>query len=99
MWPRWPCASHPTSSRLSAGLSSASWVVRPLKAKELAELSDEELDKKFQDLKTELFNLRFQNVTGQLDSPARLGEVRRDIARVKTVQRMRQIAAERGASR
>ena len=70
-----------------------------MKARELTELSDEELGRKFQDLKTELFNLRFQNVTGQLDSPVRLGEVRHDIARVKTVQRMREIATERGVSR
>jgi large subunit ribosomal protein L29 len=60
-------------------------------------MSDEELDRKYLDLKTELFNLRFQNATGQLDNPIRLREVRRDIARVKTVQRMRELALAPGS--
>jgi large subunit ribosomal protein L29 len=64
-----------------------------LKAKDFAEMSDEELQGKYLDLKAELFNLRFQNATGQLDNPMRLREVRRDIARVKTVQRMRELAS------
>ena len=45
------------------------------------------------DLKEELFNLRFQNATGQLDNSARLGQVRKDIARVETLLREREIAA------
>jgi large subunit ribosomal protein L29 len=64
-----------------------------LKAKDLAEMTEEELERKFRDLKTELFNLRFQNATGQLENPIRLREVRRDIARVKTVQRLRELSA------
>ena len=43
--------------------------------------------------KEELFNLRFQNATGQLDNSARLGQVRKDIARVETLLREREIAA------
>jgi large subunit ribosomal protein L29 len=72
--------------------------VKALKAKDLEELSDEELAGKEADLKSELFKLRFQGATGQLDNPMRLREVRRDIARVKTVRRMRELAAK-GASR
>ena len=58
--------------------------------KELQEHSDVELEKRLADLRAELFNLRFQHATGQLENPIRLRDVRRDIARVLTVQRMRQ---------
>jgi large subunit ribosomal protein L29 len=71
--------------------------VSRLKASELAELSDEELAAKEADLKSELFKLRFQGATGQLDNPMRIREVKRDIARVKTVRRMRQLAAGGGS--
>jgi len=67
--------------------------VRALKAKELTELTDEELAGKEADLRGELFKLRFQSATGQLDNPIRIREVKRDIARVKTVRRMRELAA------
>ena len=67
-----------------------------MKARELRELSDEELAKKLRDLKEELFNLRFQAATGQLDNPMRIRQVRRDIARVQTIQRERELAALRG---
>jgi large subunit ribosomal protein L29 len=63
-------------------------------AQELRELPDDELRQKLADGKEELFNLRFQVVTGQLDNPRRLREVRRDIARVLTVMKEREIAAE-----
>lgn len=63
-------------------------------AKELAERSDEDLGKQLADLKAELFNLRFQHAAGQLDNPIRLRDVRRDIARVMTVQRMRVLEAQ-----
>ncbi|QBS37024.1 50S ribosomal protein L29 [Thermaerobacter sp. FW80] len=66
-----------------------------MKARELRELSDEELAKKLRELKEELFNLRFQAATGQLDNPMRLRQVRRDIARVQTIQRERELAALR----
>jgi len=62
-----------------------------VKAKKMAELTDEELQKKVRDYKDELFNLRFQLATGQLDNPMRIGEVRKNIARAKTVLRQRQL--------
>ncbi|MEY3072520.1 MAG: hypothetical protein RLZZ353_716 [Actinomycetota bacterium] len=65
-------------------------------ATELRELPDDELRQRYAEAKEELFNLRFQAVTGQLDDPRRLGRVRRDIARVLTVMREREIAAARG---
>ena len=63
-----------------------------MKASELAELTDEDLAGQLSEAKEELFNLRFQNVTGQLDNSNRLGEVRRDIARILTVMRERELA-------
>ncbi|MGB9791412.1 MAG: 50S ribosomal protein L29 [Thermacetogeniaceae bacterium] len=65
------------------------------KAKELRELSDEELKQKLVDLKDELFRLRFQLATGQLENPMRIREVRRDYARAKTILREREIMRER----
>jgi len=67
-----------------------------MKARELRELSEEELAKRLRDLKEELFNLRFQAATGQLDNPMRIRQVRREIARVQTIQRERELAALRG---
>jgi large subunit ribosomal protein L29 len=62
-------------------------------AKELAELTDVELEHRLGEAKEELFNLRFQNATGQLDNTARLGQLRKDIARIETLLRAREIAA------
>jgi large subunit ribosomal protein L29 len=62
-----------------------------MKARELRELGDEELRQKGQELVEELFNLRFQLATGQIESVGRIQIVRRDIARVKTIQRERQM--------
>lgn len=56
-----------------------------MKVKQIRDLSDEELVQRVKDLKGELFNLRFQAATGQLDNPMRIREVRKTIARVKTV--------------
>lgn len=56
-----------------------------MKAKEVREMTVEELNKKLEDLKVELFNLRFQHSVNQLENTARLGEVKKDIARIKTV--------------
>ena len=56
-----------------------------LRAKDLRELSDDELDRRLADQRQELFNLRFQSATGQLENVARLRHVRRDIARILTV--------------
>lgn len=56
-----------------------------MKASEIRDLSVGDLEKKIQDLNQELFNLRFQLHTGHLENTARIGAVRKDIARVKTV--------------
>jgi len=57
------------------------------------ELGDAELIERRGEMKQELFNLRFQNATGQLDNHARLGHVKREIARINTEVREREIAA------
>jgi large subunit ribosomal protein L29 len=62
-------------------------------ARELRELNDVELEHRLEEAKEELFNLRFQNATGQLDSTARLGQVRKDVARIETLLREREITA------
>ena len=62
-------------------------------AAQVRELADAELETRLVEAKQELFNLRFQNVTGQLDNSARIGQVRRDVARIETILRQREIAA------
>ncbi len=64
-----------------------------MKTKDLAFLSETELDTKLAELKQELFNLRFQLAVNQLDNPTRIKAVKKDIARIKTIQRQRQLAA------
>ncbi len=64
------------------------------KAAELRDLPDDELVARIDAAKEELFNLRFQLATGQLDNPARLKQVRHEIARVATVMREREIEEE-----
>jgi len=59
-----------------------------MKANELTKMSAADLDKKLGELKAELFNLRFQHTINQLDNPLRIKAVKRDIARIKTAQRM-----------
>ncbi|HHY20125.1 MAG TPA: 50S ribosomal protein L29 [Firmicutes bacterium] len=66
-----------------------------MKAKEVRELGDVELKQQLGDLKEELFNLRFQLATGQLDNVKRISEVRKSIARVKTVIKERELAAQK----
>ena len=56
-----------------------------MKASELREMTQAELDQRLIDLKAELFNLRFQHTINQLENPLRLAAVRKDIARVKTL--------------
>jgi large subunit ribosomal protein L29 len=68
-----------------------------VKTSELRDMSELELDRKLLDLKKDLFNLRLQHATNQLDNPIRLREVRHDIARVKTIIReneMKEAAAK-----
>ena len=62
-----------------------------MKAQEIHNMTNEELAKKLDDLKEELFNLRFRHATGQLENPNVLHSVKKDIARVKTVIREREI--------
>lgn len=62
-----------------------------MKAKEIRQMSEKELNAKLMDLKSELFNLRFQLATGQLDNPLRINTVRKDIARIKTIVREREL--------
>ena len=64
-----------------------------MKAKEIVNLTDEELLKKLQELKSELFNLRFRHASGQLENPLAINLVKKDIARVNTVIRSRQLKA------
>ncbi|MGM0689255.1 MAG: 50S ribosomal protein L29 [Bacillota bacterium] len=63
-----------------------------MKVAEVRELNEQELEEKVKELKEELFNLRFQEATGQLENVMRIKEVRRSIARVKTVLRERALS-------
>ena len=62
-----------------------------MKANEVRKMSGEELQTKLQDLKKDLFNLRLQHATNQLDNPIRIAQVKKDIARVKTIIREQQL--------
>ena len=64
-----------------------------MKAKEIRDLSAEELNQKLASLKEELFGLRFQLATGQLENPMRIKDVKKTIARIKTIQRENEIKA------
>jgi large subunit ribosomal protein L29 len=63
------------------------------KAAEIRDLGDDALVDRLSETKQELFNLRFQHVTGQLDNYSRLRDLKRDIARLNTERRAREIAA------
>ncbi len=64
-----------------------------MKVNEIRDLSVGELDQKVASLKEELFNLRFQHATGQLENPMRIREVKKSIARIKTIQREQELKA------
>ena len=64
-----------------------------MKATEVRAMSVEDLEKKLADLKKDLFNLRLQNATNQLENPNRINDVKKDIARVKTIIREQQTAS------
>jgi large subunit ribosomal protein L29 len=66
-----------------------------MKAKQFHEMSNDELKVKLKDLKQELFNLRFQHATGQLSNPKSLTVCKKDIARVMTVLRERELGIKR----
>jgi large subunit ribosomal protein L29 len=63
-----------------------------MKASEIREMSAQDLCEKLASLKEELFNLRFQHATGQLENPMRIKEVKKDIARIKTIQTEKEMA-------
>ena len=64
-----------------------------IKSAELRDASQEDLEQRLKETKEELFNLRFQNATGQLDNYKRIGDLRRDVARLRTALRQRQLGA------
>ena len=64
-----------------------------MKVNEIREMNAEELNQKLASLKEELFNLRFQLTTGQLENPMRIKEVKKTIARIKTIQRENELKA------
>ena len=66
-----------------------------MKVEEIRKMSDEELSSELTSLKEELFKLRFQLATNQLDNTAQIAQVKRDIARVITIQREKQLAANK----
>jgi large subunit ribosomal protein L29 len=66
-----------------------------MEPRDLREASDEELEVKERELKESLFVLRLRHGTNQLESPARLVQTRRDIARIKTIQRARELERKR----
>ena len=67
-----------------------------VKPKEIRDMDDVELKSKLQSLKEEMFNLYFQQSTGQIDNPLRIQECRKNIARCKTIMHERQLASQRG---
>ena len=66
-----------------------------MRARELRDLTDDELDRRLQDTRQELFNLRFQSATGALENSARVRLAKREIARILTVRHEREGALER----
>jgi large subunit ribosomal protein L29 len=69
-----------------------------MKQNEIRDMADADLEQKVKDARVELFNLRFQLATGQLDNPGRIKNVKRDIARLHTEVRAREIEAARKAA-
>ena len=69
-----------------------------MKATEIRELDDADLSQKLKDTRAELFNLRFQLATGQLDNTGRIAIVKKDIARLHTELRARELRAQRDAA-
>lgn len=64
-----------------------------MKIKEVRDLSAADLEKKLAELKEELFNLRFQMATGQCENPTKVREIKKSIARIKTIQREAELKA------
>jgi len=68
--------------------------VKNVKIKEIRELTNQEIFKQIDDAKEELFNLRFSQATGNLEKPSRINELRKLVARMKTVLRERELSGE-----
>jgi large subunit ribosomal protein L29 len=66
------------------------------KASEIRDLPVDEIERKLVETKEELFNLRFQNATGQLDNYKRLGQLRKEVARLRTILREHELAGQEG---
>ena len=66
-------------------------MVRLVSNKEIRELTNEEITKKIEEYKEELFNLRFSQATGNLEKPGRLKDLRKEVARMKTIIREREL--------
>ena len=64
--------------------------------KKMRDMTDVELNSELEKMKKELFNLRFQHATGQLENPVKMRELKKDIARVKTVIREKELSEARG---
>lgn len=67
-----------------------------MKAEDVRALSDDQLKEQLQKLRREQFNLRFQAASGQLENTARVGQIRKDVARIKTIMGQRETAAQAG---
>ncbi len=65
-----------------------------MRAKDIINISDQEIEEKLKENKTELFNLRFQLATGQLENHMRIKEIKKNIARLQTVRRQRELAKQ-----
>ena len=89
----------PIKARVMRAAASRGGGGRMTKIKDLRELNLDELEQKLVESKHELFNLRFQLATGKQDNSARLGQVRKDIARIATLLREREIEAAEAAAK
>ena len=67
-----------------------------MELKKMREMTEVELNAELDNMKKELFNIRFQHVTGQLENPVKMREVKREIARVKTILREKELAKVQG---
>ena len=67
-----------------------------MKASEIRDLPVDEIERRLEETREELFNLRFQHATGQLDNCRRLGQLRRDVARLRTILRDLELAEQTG---
>ena len=88
----------PIKTKIVARADQQNGEDKSMKPAEIRALSDEQLAEKLKECRAELFNLRFQMATSQLDNTARVKTVKKDIARVLTEQRAREIAAEKSAA-